>query len=221
MKFMIVSILILFSLNAYAETITTQSEADDYNNCLKLRDSFNMGYMTGVDDQKVNTELLKCAEEAQTKYPHRIWPIEFKRSSYTIKNKKSLEALNEMLPMMPKNPVIYDNIGLWHLRNDLYSEAIINFKKAMKLDPKGCYGGDLAETYLMLGVYDKAIEEYNRHLKSCPEDWLAYEKLGRSHFKKGNIKKAKTNFLRSCEMGYEFSCNQLKSVNKSGKLYVE
>lgn len=218
--FMFVFLLMLAS-NAYTETITDQAEADDYQRCKELQNNFNSGYTVGVDDQKVNTELLKCAEESQTKYPHRIWPIDFKRASYTIMNKKWLEALQEMQSMMENNSDIYGNIGLWYLRNGIYSKAISNFKKAMKLNPEGCHGGDLAETYLTLGSYDKAIAVYNKHLKSCPEDWLAYERLGRSHFKNGNIQKAKTNFLKACEMGFEFSCNQLKSVNEKGVLYVK
>lgn len=222
MRFLLVfAAFLLSAISVGAETITDQEEADFYYKCEALEKNFDMGYTEGYNDQKVNVDLLKCAEQASVKYPDRIWPLQFKRSSFTIMNKKCLEALKEIQQKLPNDPNSYSNIGLWYLRNKTYSEAIVNFKKAMEIDPKGCHGGNLGETYMMLGSYDKAIQEFTKHLKLCPDDSLSYEMLARCYFKKGDLKKAKDNFLRSCEMGNEFSCKQLKAVNEKKKLYLD
>lgn len=225
MKYLFALIIyFLLSISARAETITDKGEADFYYRCEDLSKNFDMGYRKGYDDQKVNAELLKCALDAAAKYPDRIWPLTFKRSSYTIMNRKWLEALLEIRQKIPNDSNTYSNIGLWYLRNGIYSEAIVNFKKAMNMDPKGCHGGNLGESYISLGSYEEAIQVFVEHLKLCSEDIYSYEMLARCYFKrdgKEDLKKAKRNFLKACEMGYEFSCNQLKNVNEKNKLFSD
>lgn len=206
------------------ETITDPDEAAVYERCQALEKAVYMGYTKGVDDQKVNVDLLSCAEEAAEKYPNRIWPLGLKRNAYTPENRKWLEVLQEIKTRNPKAPDIHASIGLWYLNHEMYSEAIPNFKTAIKLDPKGCQSGNLGRAYTELGSYDQAIQTFGRHFKTCPGDYISREVAGRAYFKrkgKGDLQTAKKMFLQGCEGGYEFSCQQLKHISESGKLYVE
>jgi TPR repeat protein len=71
---------------------------------------------------------------------------------------------------------------------------------------------------MLLGDYDKAISEFTQHLEFC-SDKFSFEKLARCYFNKNDIERAKSNFMKACEMGYIFSCNQLEYVKKYKTLY--
>jgi tetratricopeptide (TPR) repeat protein len=81
-----------------------------------------------------------------------------------------------------------------------------------------------ADVYEDLDQYDKAINDMSRAIKLYPENMLcfSYSIRGRLYMKKGESKKAKSDFQKSCRLGngepFKFadeSCNKLAEIEKN------
>lgn len=79
-----------------------------------------------------------------------------------------------------------------------YKEAIVDAEKAIKLGAKGPHQiyPDIAESYMKLGQYEKAVETYTRLIEIAPDlstgyygRAAAYEKLGKSALAKKDKQK--------------------------------
>ena len=93
------------------------------------------------------------------------------------------------------------NLGLTLLDQHKYGEAIVEFRKAIRLKP------DRAETHDSLGFAlsmqdkdDEAIVEYQKALKINPKSADTHNNLGVSLSKKGRGEEATIEFLRALEI---------------------
>lgn len=115
-------------------------------------------------------------------------------SSYTKAKDRSNNSDNIFLSE------IYFGIGRGYRSLKDYKNAIINFKKALKLDSKNArrrYA--LADTYLdnnQLGIAEKL---FNELLLDNPSYYRACYSLGNLYFNKENLKKSKENYERYLE----------------------
>tara|TARA_Y100000589_G_scaffold25004_1_gene20720 strand:- start:3170 stop:4468 length:1299 start_codon:yes stop_codon:yes gene_type:complete len=109
------------------------------------------------------------------------------------KFEKAITSGLSLTKVYPKNPIIFNIIGLSYMNIKQYSEALSIFDELIKKIP------DNAEAYINIGIIhrifgqqDKAIEFYDKSLKINPKSYNAY-------LNKGNILKDLEEFELSQE----------------------
>ncbi len=127
----------------------------------------------------------------------------------------ALDYLNKAIELDPNNRGYYHNRGFIKEQMGKFKEAISDYKKALKLDPKDGYAygyiaiasdewieilenADLACKYeLGYGCYVKGIVDYDYYLQMNDNEYYT---------------KAKDALQRSCDSGYEDSCKKISTL---------
>lgn len=106
------------------------------------------------------------------------------------------EALKEALAAKeadPKDPEIYNLLGLIHLGRKDYEKALEYFKKALELDPKYSEAlNNVGSVYLLRRELDKAIPYFNKALQNplYEKPFIALTNLAYAYYLKGDRAKA-------------------------------
>ena len=120
---------------------------------------------------------------------------------------KSISEYEKQIENDPKNPILYNGIGIAFSGLGLYDKAEYAFKKALKLSPKYTFANyNIGLLYLKLGKYSEAEEEFKKHLKNMPNDVYALNRLGMTYLKNKKINEAKNTLIKS------FSINEMDYV---------
>ena len=91
----------------------------------------------------------------------------------------------------------YINRGNSNSTKGLYDLAIMDYNKAIRLDPKNSDAyNNRANAYAFKGLYDQAIKDYNEAIRLDPKDGLVYSNRAFSYYKKGIFDQA----IADCEM---------------------
>jgi len=107
------------------------------------------------------------------------------------KTDKAEKFCLDRIESFPQNGFFYHILGEVYLLESKKDKALLNFKKAVTLDPQ------MASSYVRLGrIYDEKMEVaaqislYETALQTSPDFLEAYEKLASVYLQKGNIEKA-------------------------------
>jgi len=111
------------------------------------------------------------------------------------------ELLRRILVVHPKNPGIYNNLGLILYDKGQVDEAIEHFQRAIILEP------DLADARYNLGIalkergrFDEAIASYQKALELNPKNADAYVNLGIVLKEKGQSDEAIASYQKALEL---------------------
>jgi len=105
----------------------------------------------------------------------------------------------------------YYGRGFAYLGKDQFDMAMKDINKAISLKP------DLADaynarglTYVMKGQSDMAIDDINKVISLKPDYADAYSVRGYAYAKKGQNNRALADYKKSCELGNNVGCKQVK-----------
>lgn len=124
-------------------------------------------------------------------------------------------ALRELLKaqqMNPKDPVLYNDLGLVYMAKERTDIAVQQFEKALQLNPNYSLAkNNLGSAYLVLKQWDKAIpileDVTNDMLYGTPHFPLA--NLGWAYYNKGDYAKAQQYLSEALELKPDFYLAQL------------
>ncbi len=107
----------------------------------------------------------------------------------------------------PRSVTAHHNLGFYYYRNKQYDQALVEFRKAIELDP-----GYSAEVYFNLGniyvrktQYDEAAREFQKALEIDPGFGECYLNLGNIYTLKGMVDKAIDNYEKAIEASPGFA----------------
>ena len=120
-------------------------------------------------------------------------------------------ALRELLKaqkLNPKDPVIYNDLGLVYMAKERPDVAVGQFKKALELNPDYSLAkNNLGSAYLVLKEWDKAIpvleDVTGDMLYATPHYPLA--NLGWAYYNKGNYAKAEAYLTEALDLQPDFT----------------
>ncbi len=118
---------------------------------------------------------------------------------------KRFRILKQMANKYPREKRVHTSLGSYYQYKIMYKEAIINFNKALKLDPE--YGpaiNRLAYTYSAMGDYEKAIEYFKRYASVSPGDADPFDSMGELYFKLGKLDEAIAKYKEALEVKPDF-----------------
>ena len=95
----------------------------------------------------------------------------------------------------------YLNRGVAYGKKGLYDQAIVDFNKAVELNPRDAtayYNRGIS--YGKKGQYDQAIVDFNKAIELDPRDAAAYYNRGISYEKRGQHDRAILDFTKAIEI---------------------
>jgi tetratricopeptide (TPR) repeat protein len=84
----------------------------------------------------------------------------------------------------------------WFLKyNKQYEEAVVQFEKALEIDPEFGYALNLlAYTYAEMGSFDKALQTFERYAAAQPDDANPFDSMGDLNFLVGKFDRAREKY---------------------------
>lgn len=116
----------------------------------------------------------------------------------------SSSGLAQPNQMKLESAEFYKSRGLANLEKRQYDKAILDFNKALKINPNDPYAHyDRGRTYAEQGQYDLAISDYTKTLEIYPRFGDAYLYRGLAHHAKGQYGQAISDFTKALETNPE------------------
>lgn len=122
-------------------------------------------------------------------------------AAYNAEHLNTQLLCEKLLQFNPKNHLAHIFMGISLRDQELYTEAIKQFEKSLKIKKSEFAATCLAESYYLNKNYDKAIEEYQVSIAIKPDAQRAYLGLASSYIKKNMYKEALIQFKQSCKLG--------------------
>lgn len=175
------------------KNLSTREKAKNFN---------SLGEMY-YDSKQYNTAKI-AFEESIKLYPTAEFYRNLGKANRRKKNyKESLHNFKQGLKIDSK----YDNsIGVTFLHMNKLDSALINYKKALILNPKNKFANNnIAKVYRINKNYPKAIEFYKKSLKLNPENKVSYFGLGIVFNNKKNYEKAIEYYTKSLKIDSSYA----------------
>jgi serine/threonine protein kinase/tetratricopeptide (TPR) repeat protein len=118
---------------------------------------------------------------------------------------KRFLILKQMAKKYPREKRVHTSLGSYYRDKLMYKESIIEYQKALELDPD--YGSAinlLAYTYSEMGNYKKAIEYFNRYASAYPGDANPFDSMAELYFKTGKLDEAIEKYKEALEVKPDF-----------------
>jgi len=119
----------------------------------------------------------------------------------------AIEACNDLLAINNKNSVAYNNLGYALLQQKKYPEAIVQFTKAVSLDPYFDYAyNNRGYCKLQLGDVENAFADLHHSFEMNPDNAFSWRNMGAFYLATGENEKALEHFQQAqsidpnCEM---------------------
>ncbi|MDX2152469.1 MAG: tetratricopeptide repeat protein [Bryobacteraceae bacterium] len=126
------------------------------------------------------------------------------RGDIYMARKMYREAVETYRPLLEKNPIIHNKIGIaYHQMTDLDS-ARKYYERAIKLDPKYAEAiNNLGTIHYAKKSYRRAVGQYQKALRLTPNSASIHSNLGTAHFARKNYKAAMAAYERALELDPE------------------
>jgi len=143
---------------------------------------------------------------------------------------EAIKDLTKIIEIDPTDPLSYSlRAGAYEMAQQFH-KAWLDYQKSCDLgDQANCYrvnkystnkNNEEAYACVKHGVefyqkrqFGEAIKEFTEAIKLSPNYSLAYSFRGLSYKKKGQTEKAKADFLKSCDLGNDHGCKELKTLS--------
>lgn len=120
-----------------------------------------------------------------------------------------------------KDPRYQYNMGLFHLQNDNPDEAMIYFRKSIRLDPKYTIAyNSMGMSYLIKGTVKEAEKYFLKCLEVDPSFSEAHNNLGTVYQELGLLDKAEDSFRRALRDG-RYRSRNLPYFNLGKLFYLQ
>ena len=177
-----------FGLSLLYLALTERLELPFYG--VALPDHFFVRYANG--EKRINVETTsKGVEVDDREYEEEYeYPNHRKRDFY-LRSLSKKEVIGGFL----------HSIGMAYGKKGMYDEAIIEYRKAIELNPNYTETHDnLGMAYGKKGMYDEAIIEYKKAIEINPDDNKAYNNLGVAYERKGMLDEAIDEYKKAIEL---------------------
>jgi len=140
-----------------------------------------------VFDLRMDATSLESLSRATELQDAPVYAYFLEEAVYSAMNKyaQSLEAAEAALELRPDIPYFYYRKGRACAVLREHPCALEAYGKIEKIHPKTLY--QMADSYFVLGNYDKAIEYYERLLKHYPEHRLVLKRLSEAYLAAGRF----------------------------------
>ncbi|HPC73587.1 MAG TPA: tetratricopeptide repeat protein [Syntrophales bacterium] len=128
--------------------------------------------------------------------------VKYLASSY-VKLGNVEQAVDEYrayLKLNPSSSATLVNLGNLLYAEDRYDEAVVEYEKAVKLDPGVSNRFSLGQAYLQAGEYEKARRLFLKMQTDHPQEAAGYLGLGQAYGKMGRYEKAVEQFERAIRL---------------------
>ncbi len=118
---------------------------------------------------------------------------------------KRFRILKQIAKKYPREKRVHRSLGFYYRRKLMYKESIIEYHKAIELDPD--YGpaiNGIAYTYSAMGDYERAIEYFKRYAAVSPGDADPFDSMAELYFKTGKLDEALGKFKEALEVKPDF-----------------
>jgi len=113
---------------------------------------------------------------------------------------KRYRILKEITKKYPKEKRIYEDLGIYYDSQKMYDEAIIQYTRALKLDPNyGPIYNALAYLYGDLGNFEKAYEYLQKYTSLLPGDANPFDSMAELYLRMGKIDEAIAKYKEAIE----------------------
>jgi tetratricopeptide (TPR) repeat protein len=122
--------------------------------------------------------------------------VKYLASSYVKLNnvEQAVDEYKAYLKLNPSSGATLVNLGNLLYAEDRYDEAVVEYEKAVKLDPSVSNRFALGQTYLQAGEYEKARELFLKMQTDRPQEAAGYLGLGQAYSKTGRYGEAVEQF---------------------------
>ena len=108
---------------------------------------------------------------------------------------KGLRMLRQLIARYPKEKNAHHILGWCYHRIGLFEEAIVEYEKALELDPNyGMSLNQLGYIYLNRKDYDKAVEYFQKYATVSPGDANPIDSMAEVYFRMGKLDEAITKY---------------------------
>lgn len=126
--------------------------------------------------------------------------------------KKAIFYYTKAIEIEPTNSAYYINRGIAYANLHQYKKALNDYNQAVDISPDfSLQYVHRANAYEKLHQDQKALNDYNQALKLSPNEAYIYENRAVFYWVKGNIKRAKDDASKACNLG---SCQLKKDLAK-------
>jgi serine/threonine protein kinase/tetratricopeptide (TPR) repeat protein len=123
---------------------------------------------------------------------------------------KKFRTLQELTKKYPKEKLAHNNLGKYFWDRRMLPESVGELTKALDLDPD--YGpalNSLAYTYMDMGEFEKAAQNFRKYAELFPADPNPYDSLGELDFRLGNLDGALANFGQALKIKPGFGSEEM------------
>jgi tetratricopeptide (TPR) repeat protein len=180
---------------------------------IQLDSTFAMAYLylanvyDLLEDSKARNDACKIAKVLAQKATERErLYIDAYYAQFIEKDpEKKFRFLKELIQKYPKEKRAHFYLAHHYNSKGLFSEAIEEFNRAVKLDPNyGLALNDLAYTYSYIGDFEKAIVYIKKYASICPEDANVFDSMGEIYLKMGRLDDAIEKYKEALEIMPDF-----------------
>jgi serine/threonine protein kinase/tetratricopeptide (TPR) repeat protein len=229
------------SLEAYNYFLRGRDEAENLNGseakklletAIALDPTFAVayGYLATAEflliDFKAQEDALKKAMEYAAKASEKEKLYIEAAYAETIENdsQKKCRLLLELTEKYPQEKHAHYELGNYYRSHERYPEAIVEFEKAVRLDPTfGPAFNLLGYTYAGTGEYEKAEAAFQRYIAANPGDANPIDSLAELYFRMGRLDQAEAKYKEALGLKPDFTspCDGLAYISALREDYGE
>ena len=171
---------------------------------------YEFSLSSGLDFETREAAMKQAlALSSKTTEKERLW-IEGRYASLVEKDEeKYFRIRQKMAEKFPKEKKVFHVLAQHYRGKGSYDKAIIEFKKALDLDPDyGLAHNDIAYTYLSIGDFSNAVEHLKKYVALNPGEPNPLDSLAEAYFWQGELDEALANYKSVIELKPDFHGTQ-------------
>jgi serine/threonine protein kinase/Tfp pilus assembly protein PilF len=163
---------------------------------------------SAIADSKVMTEAYEMAKKyaEKTSEKERLYIEAGYASAVERDPEKRLRLLLELTKKYPQEKEFHADLGIFYDGRRRYPEAIVEYEKALTLDPN--FGPALNQAgyaCAAIGELEKALQYFERYAAANPGEANPIDSIAELYFRLGNFDMAKAKYQEALEIRPDFS----------------